>query len=124
VALAMLTALDTQQEASFRYRTMQLLDEIRSMPLSARDDLCCGNSGRLDVLVQASRVFDDPSLLTSAREIAGQMLERAHRKGSYALVVRGATTPDLRLFSGISGVGYALLRVSSPNFLPCILALS
>jgi len=99
------------------------LETTATTPLSDRDDLCCGNAGRVDVLVEASRKLGDPALLSAAHHLADALLERASRNGFYSLQLKGETVLDVRFFPGLSGIGYALLRLVAADRLPCVTAI-
>jgi lantibiotic modifying enzyme len=92
-------------------------------PLSATDDLCCGNAGRVDVLVEAHRRLGDPDFLAAARQLADALLERARRQGFYSIRLRGEIVLDARFFPGLAGLGYSLLRLIAAERLPCVAAM-
>jgi lantibiotic modifying enzyme len=96
-----------------------LLDELESTP-AAHDHLCCGWSGRADVLLHAARERGAPELRAAARRIGAGLLER-HRHATLRF-----PHPEIRfeprLLRGPIGVGYAFLRLSDPDSLPCLLA--
>jgi lantibiotic modifying enzyme len=86
------------------------------------DHLCCGNLGRLDIQLEyATRMAN--SALDSVQRDAAFVVQRYHEKGNFRLFVE---TPSKvfcpGLFSGAAGIGYALLRLSRPGALPCVLA--
>ena len=99
------------------------LETTGALPLSETDDLCCGNAGRVDVLVQAYRESGDPVRLKAARRLADGFLKRARRNGCYSLQLHGEIVLDPRLFSGLAGIGYSLLRLSATDLVPCVLAM-
>jgi lantibiotic modifying enzyme len=101
-----------------------LLRSTRALPDAPVDHLCCGNLGRADILLAAHQALGDPALLEDADALAGRAVDRAESAGGFALA-RPGEPPGLRpsLFRGISGVGYALLRLARPGTLPCILRL-
>lgn len=92
-------------------------------PLSETDDLCCGNAGRLDILIYAYEYLEDPALLKSALNLGSRVLFRAWSKGEYALKLARVGILDLRLFPGLAGIGYAFLRLATRQVIPCMLAL-
>jgi lantibiotic modifying enzyme len=99
------------------------LETTATAPLSDQDDLCCGNAGRVDILVEASRKLGDPALLSAAHHLADALLERASRNGFYSLQLQGEIVLDVRFFPGLSGIGYALLRLAAADRLPCVTAM-
>ena len=59
-----------------------------------------------------------------ARTLISGMLARARRRGHFRLSASGAEYPivDPGFFSGLSGIGYTLLRLADPRALPSVLA--
>ncbi|MFL6193858.1 MAG: type 2 lanthipeptide synthetase LanM [Thermoanaerobaculia bacterium] len=115
IALARLGALDASGA----------LAATRSYSLSPIDHLCCGNLGRAEVLLEASRVLGDPELLSAARGIAGRVLARAGRSGRFGCTPFGSPElTDPTLFRGEAGIGLALLRLAGHGGLPCVLKLA
>lgn len=91
--------------------------------LYGADHLCCGNFGRFEILVEASRHLDRPDLLETARRQASWAVQRATRVGAYfysPALPPGA--PYFGLLSGLAGIGYGLLRLADPEALPPVLA--
>ena len=99
-----------------------LLRATRAIPDLPLDHLCCGNLGRAEILLAAHQALGDPALRDEARALADRTTARAQAAGGFALV-RPGEAPGLRpaFFHGLSGVGYALLRLARPGTLPCIL---
>lgn len=91
--------------------------------LSTADDLCCGNCGRVDVLLQAARTLGDPDALASASLLAAGMLARARGNGFYSMIFRGEVILDLRFFSGLAGIGYTMLRLLATDRIECVPAM-
>ena len=91
-------------------------------PLQNIDQLCCGNFGRIEVLLTAGRGLKDPRLVTMAQECAGGVVDRRERTGDYCLFsnLRG-THLGIGFFQGLAGVGYELLRLASPAIVPSVL---
>ncbi len=82
------------------------------------DHLCCGNAGRAAFLLEAERRtgrFDG-----AARDLLGAVLARKRETGTYELLSSTREVVDPTLFQGVSGIGYAMLRVTAPE-LPCVL---
>jgi len=97
---------------------------LQTSALEQKDHLCCGAMGRVDALVHASVQFQDADLLAAASFVAKSVLTRAREEGSYRLMFYPEDLVDLRLFPGLTGVGYAFLRLIAPDRAPCLLALA
>lgn len=96
---------------------------ITSRPaLADMEHICCGDMGRVDVLVHASERLGDPDLFATACALARRVLMKAERKGRFDGLVRSPHR-DPTLFSGEAGIGYTLLRLARPGELPCLLAM-
>lgn len=112
------------KSAAARTRSMAAtaVQEERSRGLSSKDHLCCGNFGRLELLISFSN-FDsqDSSLLREARRRASAALSLAEQGENFSLGVgEDIYTPGF--FTGEAGIGYMLLRVAYPKTLPAVLA--
>ncbi|MEH2323611.1 MAG: type 2 lanthipeptide synthetase LanM family protein [Nostoc sp.] len=98
------------------------LNTIQQVSFDRVDRLCCGNFGIIDILIEGSYQLSRPSLLTSAQQRAAWVVNRAEENGSFCLF----STSDKHIynpsfFTGTSGIGYGLLRLSYPDLFPSIL---
>ncbi|MUG95826.1 type 2 lantipeptide synthetase LanM [Scytonema sp. UIC 10036] len=86
------------------------------------DHLCCGNFGRIEVLLVASQKLSRPCLQSQAHKQASWVVNRAKQAGGYKLF---ANLPNHvfnpSFFQGIAGIGYELLRLAYPEILPSVL---
>ncbi len=104
------------------------LATTQSETLSEGDFICCGNLGRVDVLLYASqRMAHSASRRTSlsrtAHQLAAKVIQRAESAGGFALMPGEIFRFDPRLFVGLTGVGYTLLRLSGRASLPSLMAM-
>lgn len=83
--------------------------------------LCHGDLGNLDLLLQASQVFDDAKLARQTYEIANSILDSIDKYGWLCGVPMGVETPGL--MTGLAGIGYGLLRLAEPELVPSVLTL-
>jgi len=93
-----------------------VLRQIRQYPPDCGDSLCCGNSGRLDFLIEASVKLRKPELLNEANRIIHWMISRKDISGHFN--IEGANSKSISnpsLFQGLSGVGYEMIRCLSPE---------
>jgi lantibiotic modifying enzyme len=105
------------EEAVTAFRIME------TPSLLETDDLCCGNCGRLDVLIYGARALEEESLFDKALELAGGILDRAQSRGGFSLPLDRRLGLDLRLFPGMAGIGYSFVRLLRPDLVPCVLAM-
>jgi type 2 lantibiotic biosynthesis protein LanM len=86
------------------------------------EHLCCGNFGRIDVLLAAAQRLDRPDLLAAAHQQAAQGVARAAQAGHFYLAPHLPNEMNLiGFFQGTAGIGYELLRLAHPTRLPAIL---
>lgn len=86
--------------------------------MSALDCLCCGNFGRLDLLLEAGVTLGQPALVALARRRAAARLDRTAEGFSWPF---GGDNENLGFFQGLAGIGYELLRLARPGEFPCAL---
>lgn len=94
----------------------ELLDEIAvaikttsDAPLAGIDTLCCGNLGRIELLICGGAQ-------RQAQQLAAQVIGRARAEGRYRVLrdaPDGLFTPGF--MSGTAGIGYQLLRLAAPE---------
>ncbi|NEO41872.1 MAG: type 2 lantipeptide synthetase LanM [Moorea sp. SIOASIH] len=86
------------------------------------DHLCCGSLGRNELFVVAFQKLGNQEWLNTARAQAASVVNRAKQNGAYALfphLPNSVFSPSF--FKGSAGVGYQLLRLTSPESLPSVL---
>ncbi|NEP00427.1 MAG: type 2 lantipeptide synthetase LanM [Symploca sp. SIO2E9] len=94
------------------------ISSIISHPMSMRDNLCCGNFGRFEILLQAGLKMNKPKLIALARQQAAIRLHKMPLGFNWLV---GTDDNNLGLFQGTAGIGYTLLRLAKPNTLPSVL---
>jgi type 2 lantibiotic biosynthesis protein LanM len=122
IGLARLYSLGSLDGPEERLDLERALEATPRAP-SGLDHLCCGNLGRVELLLSAGLLLSRPSLVEQARAMAAAVVQRAGEQGGY-LMIRGTPWADASpgLFQGISGVGLQLLRLEDPDAVPCALA--
>ena len=125
IGLARIASLDAIDSPEIRSEIDTALNTTLSYGLDGSDDLCCGNFGRIDILFDASRRLDRPEFAASALNNASSVVVRAHQNATYRISVGGADPIcNPGLMKGLSGIGYALLRlVDQARLLPSVLLL-
>jgi len=84
-------------------------------------NLCYGNFGNLELLINYADLFNDKSLRATYWKLATDMLQDGFANG-FRLTCANNYTPGL--MNGITGVIYQCLRVYDPQRVPSILSLS
>lgn len=97
----------------------RVIDGILDDELGSFDHLCCGESARSELLLQAG--VRRPELADEVRKRQGGVLERKRRRGGYRIRSTVPELADPRFFHGLPGIGYTMLRVTAPDVLPNVL---
>lgn len=122
ITLGRLATLELFDDDQVRAEILSGLRVTSRLNLSERDNICCGDMGRVDVLIYAAEKLGEPGLHDTACEIARRVLRKAEERGGFVGLVRSLHR-DPSLFSGEAGIGYTLLRLARPGELPCLLAM-
>ncbi|HEV7507432.1 MAG TPA: type 2 lanthipeptide synthetase LanM [Thermoanaerobaculia bacterium] len=124
IALGRIGTLDVLDTPEIRADVQNALATTLDEGLVPLDHVCCGNMGRVEILLAASRKLDDESLYEEARKLATAVVRRGQEQGGYRWVLEpGSAAFDPSFFTGASGVGYTLLRLAGPGLVPNILSL-
>lgn len=124
IGLARLGALSLVNSDSLRAELAVALETTQQQGIQEMDNLCCGNFGRLEILLLASHKLACPALKTVVQQQVAALIEKSRRTGSYcsfAHLPRHVFNPSF--FQGVAGIGYSLLRIAYPDKLPSILLL-
>lgn len=124
LALGRLCTLHILDDAQVREEIRNAIETTRSLPLTPLDHLCCGNLGRVEVLLYAGLKLGDKGLPELAKQLATEVLKRQRTAQGFGW--RFNQSPgffDPTFFTGAAGIGYALLRLVYPRRLPCVLIL-
>lgn len=116
IGMARLLTLDTLDSPQIREEIENALTFTKAhlfLP-DAPDHYCCGNSGRVDFLLQAGLRLNRPELCALARAGGSYMIHRAGDLGRYTFNgdINGPVfSPGL--YTGLAGVGWTLMRLAS-----------
>ena len=122
IAMGRLMTLDLLNDEEVWKEIRTALGITSRTTLSKIEHICCGDMGRVDVLIHASERLNEPELFETACDLARRVLAKAEQKGRFDGLVRSSHR-DPSLFSGEAGIGYTLLRLARPGELPCLLAM-
>jgi lantibiotic modifying enzyme len=93
-----------------------------AQPLLYRDHLCCGNSARIDFLLEVLREKERPDVREFLNHFLAEMTARKNRTGEYTTVLQDYENAfSAEFFYGVSGIGYEMLRVCDPERFPSVL---
>ncbi|NEO45848.1 MAG: type 2 lantipeptide synthetase LanM [Moorea sp. SIO4A3] len=113
IALGRLGGLPILDTADIQQDIEVGLQKTQQFGLQGIDHLCCGNFGRIEVLLIAAQGFSRPDLRQLALQRATNVVARARRTGSYQLfdnLPSSVWSPGF--FQGTAGIGYELLRLA------------
>jgi type 2 lantibiotic biosynthesis protein LanM len=86
------------------------------------DHLCCGNFGRVELLVTASQVLKKRELLILAQQSASKAINRKKITGDYFVLPNSSNSIfSPSFYKGVAGIGYQLLRTTDPISFPSVL---
>lgn len=83
--------------------------------------LCHGDLGNVELLLQASRSLGGPEWRHQLERMTSVVLESVERDGWLCGIPLGVESPGL--MPGLAGIGYQLLRLAEPEFVPSVLTL-
>jgi type 2 lantibiotic biosynthesis protein LanM len=98
------------------------LQTTQHYPLQTIDYLCCGNLGRVEVLLVAAQRCSRPEWFQVALQNTTNVVAKARQSGGYQFfpnLPNSVFNPGF--FAGIAGVGYQLLRLAHPTQFPSVL---
>ncbi len=121
IALGRLAGLGGLDSPSIREDIRVALQTTRKHTLQAHDHICCGNSGRAEIMLTAGLRLSDESLQLEALRLTSQVVARARRGPKFSPVfLHELYNPTF--FQGNAGLGYHLLRLAEPS-LPSVIML-
>jgi type 2 lantibiotic biosynthesis protein LanM len=122
IGLGWLGALSILETKEIHQDLEVALQTIQNYGLQGVDHLCCGNFGRLEVLLLAAQKLARPELQELTLQKAAWVVARAKQTGAYQLFAnfpKSVFSPSF--FQGTAGIGYELLRLAYPEVLPSVL---
>ena len=124
ICLARLQALQQHDTPALRNDADVALATTQAYGVGKVDDLCCGNFGRVDILLTAGLQLGHNDLYDAAQSLGSTLVRNARERGSYRLLDSSFSDVFLPgLFKGLAGIGYGLLRLAEPPRVPSILSL-
>ncbi|HEX4204414.1 MAG TPA: lanthionine synthetase LanC family protein, partial [Ktedonobacteraceae bacterium] len=122
IALARIGSLQVWPNAQMRTELEAALHTTIAHGFGMNHSLCHGDMGHLDILLSAVQFGADTAYKEAVQHLAPMLLESIETQGWITGVPQGVETPGLMV--GITGIGYALLRLASPTQVPSVLLLS
>lgn len=122
IGIARVACLEHLDDERMREDVERALRTTRAFGLRLIDHLCCGNMGRVEVMLTAGHRLGRGALIDAAHRLARQAVDRADAMGAYMLhpmLPKRVHNPSF--FQGTAGIGYQLLRLAHPDELPSVL---
>ncbi|PZO50565.1 MAG: type 2 lantipeptide synthetase LanM [Phormidesmis priestleyi] len=122
IGLARLGSLGILDTDRIRQEIEITLKTTQAFGMQEIDHLCCGNFGRIEMLLVGAQQLERSKLAEIARRQAAWAINRAANTGSFQIfpsLFKGTYNPGF--FQGAAGIGYELLRLAYPEKLPSAL---
>ncbi len=122
IGLSRLSAISSLNDRKLRGEVSAALNTAINHGFGQSHCLCHGDMGNLEFVVEAGRVLDNAKLQEETRRLGAEILASIGRHGCYCGGPGGVELPGLML--GIAGIGYQMLRLAVPEFVPSVLTLA
>lgn len=120
IGLARVGGLNAIDSPAVRNEIQVALQTTLQFPHQARDHLCCGNSGRAEILLTAGIALSDSRWIDGAKQLTSTVIAHAERQGHFkAAFEQKFYNPSL--YQGTAGLGYQFLRLAEPTLLPSLI---
>lgn len=121
VGLARLASLQCHDDALVRAEIDAVVQTVLTEGFGRNHSLCHGDMGNLEVLLLATRYLPERYSWEKTEPLQAALLTSMRTQGWFSGIARPIETPGLML--GLSGTGYALLRLADPERIPSVLVL-
>ncbi len=122
IGLGRLGGLKILDTPEIRQEIAVALNTTQKLGLQNLDHLCCGNFGRMEVLLVGATKLSSTELLETVQKQAATVVARAKQVGAFYLFPElPADVYNPGFFQGTAGIGYELLRLVYPESLPSAL---
>ncbi|MCC5609704.1 type 2 lantipeptide synthetase LanM family protein [Nostoc sp. CHAB 5834] len=122
IGLGRLGSLEILDTPEIRQEIAVALNTTQQFGLQNLDHLCCGNFGRMEVLLIGATKLLSSELRQTVQKQAATVVERAKQVGAFYLFPElPADVYNPSFFQGTAGIGYELLRLAYPESLPSAL---
>jgi len=122
IGLARLESLRFIDDQAIRAEVDAALQATLAGGFGWNHSLCHGDMGNLETLLTAAQLLANPRYKEWVQRITAMLLDSIDKQGWVAGVPQGVETPGL--MTGIAGIGYAMLRLASPEQIPSVLLLA
>lgn len=85
------------------------------------DHLCCGNTGNTELLLESGLKLGSHEDLYHSKKMLSQIITQARKEKGYQFALASPVKHNVSLFTGISGIGYSILRQLESSKIPNVL---
>lgn len=121
IGLARLQLLPILQDQQLHHEVEVAIQTTLAHGFGHSHCLCHGDMGNLELLLQTSTIFHDPQLYQKTYCLANTILYSRDHYGWLCGEPMNLETPGL--MTGLAGIGYGLLRLAEPTYVPSVLTL-
>ena len=121
IGLARLGSISEVQTPEIYSEIKIALETTIRLGFDNNHSLCNGDLGSLELLLQAINSLSQTELRDTYHEKIIQVLNSIEQKGCYCGVPLGVET--VGLMTGLAGIGYGLIRLAFPDYIPSFLLL-
>ncbi|MEQ9482050.1 type 2 lanthipeptide synthetase LanM family protein [Coleofasciculus sp. F4-SAH-05] len=121
IGLARLRSMPHLNDTETRTEIDTALNTTLTQGFGMNHSLCHGDLGNLELLLQASLTLNDPQWQEHLNRLSAMILQSIDQYGWLCGVPLGVETPGL--MTGLAGIGYQLLRLAQPDYIPSVLVL-
>lgn len=82
--------------------------------------MCHGSFGNMEILLKAAELYNNEYYYEISRKITSDLIIESQKQGWICGIPQ--KTYISGFMTGLSGIGYGLLRVLNPKEVPCVLA--
>jgi type 2 lantibiotic biosynthesis protein LanM len=122
IGLARLASLDCVDDAGSRHDIDVAVHATLRQGFEMNHSLCHGSFGNLELPMTAARVLDRADWKSAGAAALARVARELTLHGPVCGSLAGLESPGL--MTGLSGIGYGLLRLACPDSVPSILTLS
>jgi type 2 lantibiotic biosynthesis protein LanM len=122
IGLSRLLLLSQLDEPALRAEIDVALHTTRQQGFGMNHSLCHGDLGNVELLLQAGIQLADRHWQAETHKIASMVVESIAEHGWLSGIPLGVESPGL--MSGLAGIGYGLLRLAFPEYVPAVLVLA
>jgi type 2 lantibiotic biosynthesis protein LanM len=121
IGLSLLGVLRHTNTPALREEVERALRITLAQGFGLNHSLCHGDLGNIELLLQAGEFLADSEWPDQLERMTSVVLESVERRGWLCGIPLGVESPGL--MPGLAGIGYQLLRLVEPEFVPSVLTL-